>query len=234
MAVFEFRQFSVDDHRCGMKISSDAVLFGAWFFSHIKGKTILDIGTGSGILALMAAQECPEASITAVEIDHDAARAANGNFSASPWASRLRAVCADINDFTPPVRPDIIISNPPYFTSGIKSDNIARAGARHAATLDYAVLTDHAGRWLAPEGHLGLISPAEYEDEIIYRGSLARLTPARICRVRTCKHKEPSRILWDFALTSCKTIRSELIIRDGASYTPEYLALVNPFYLRLN
>lgn len=230
MAVFRFIEFDVDDGGCGMKISSDAVLFGAWFFAHIKAGEILDVGTGSGVLALMAAQNCTVARITGVELDAAACDAARRNFAASPWAERMTAVNADINEYHPPRIPDAIICNPPYFTEGLRSVSASRATARHCDTLDYATLMAYAAENLCGEGHLGLISPAEYEDEIIYNATLRRMSLSRLCRVRTTSSKNPSRILWDFAMYGCRASVDEIIIKESYTYTSEYLSLVKPYY----
>lgn len=233
MAVFKFKQFDVDDHGCGMKICSDSVLLGAWFFNNSAARNILDIGSGSGVLAMIAAQACPDARIVGVEIDPDASHAAAQNFGESKFSGRLKVVNADINHYIADTKYDAVVSNPPYFTEGLKSDCSARAVARHCGSLDYDVLLHYAAANITGDGHLGLISPADYEDDILYHATMCRLNLCRLCRVRTSERKEPARLLWDFTLQDTRSIIQNLTIRRGSEYSSEYLALVDPYYLYL-
>ncbi|MDE5631473.1 MAG: methyltransferase, partial [Muribaculaceae bacterium] len=136
MVVFNFRQFDVDDSGCGMKICSDSVLLLELFLpQHTQAHTVLDIGAGSGLLSLMAAQYMSQAEITGIEIDEAAAAAARHNFAASQWARRLKIENTDFSLFTPSSAVDIIISNPPFFTAGLIAPDSRRATARHEAYL---------------------------------------------------------------------------------------------------
>ena len=156
MGHFDFREFSIDDGGCGMKLGTDSVLLGAWFFrEHTQARSVLDIGAGSGILSLMAAQLCPAAGITGVEIDSAAASAAGANFQASPWASRLEVVNADINTFGSTGAYQLIVSNPPYYSNGAVSTDDSRAGARHQNSLTFGNLLEAVGRLRSEERRVG-------------------------------------------------------------------------------
>lgn len=234
MGVFRFKQFNVDDSGCGMKICSDSVLLGAWFLPCFpSAMSVLDIGSGSGLLALMAAQLCPNAQVTGVEIDPKAAAAARVNFADSPFASRLNLIEGDFNNCNPPAPNDLVISNPPYFTTGERSADTARSTARHQATLSYNAIFDKA-RLLTPEGHIGLVSPAEFEQDIIFHAEMAGLKLRRLLRVCTATAKPATRLLWDFSLTDGPLIEETLKLRNSAGELTEgYRRLVDAFYIKL-
>lgn len=236
MGVFHFRQFDVDDSGCGMKTSSDSVLLGAWFLSpDIACRHVADIGTGAGILSLMAAQIYPQALICGVEIDSDAARTAASNFAVSPWNDRLEVYHGDFSDYSPDAAPDIIISNPPYFAGGLMSPDRPRAIARHQKELNFSSLIHYAADKLAAGGHLGFISPAEFENDIIFEAELAGLKLRRLCRVNTSAKRAPSRILLDFCRCDGNTEISHLQLRgDDGKLTAGYIALVKPFYITIH
>lgn len=232
MGVFHFKEFDVDDRGCGMKICSDSVLLAAWFLPPYRcAATVLDAGTGSGVLAMLAAQICPQAHVIGVEIDPGAYTAACSNFAASPFAGRLAAACADINDFEAAEPHDIIISNPPYFTNGERSADSARSCARHQETLTFGTLMKLP---LAPGGHLGIVTPAGAYDDVICTAEFMRRKLRRLCRVCTAPGKEPSRLLWDFCTDDGDLIQETLHLRDVAgNYSAAYRAIVEPYYQKL-
>ena len=179
---FQFKQFTVRHERCAMKVGTDGVLLGAWAPVEGVGR-ILDVGTGTGLVALQLAQRTASARITAIEIDPDAAAQAGENVAASPWSDRIEVVCGDFATFrqiatfdtfaTPSLvaKPtvaeeegyDLIVSNPPYFTEALQCPDPRRCTARHTATLDYALLFRRGAALLAPGGELALIFPADAE-----------------------------------------------------------------------
>lgn len=232
MGVFRFKNFDVDDSGCGMKICSDSVLLAAWFLpAHRTARTVADIGAGSGVLSLLAADILPDARITAVEIDAAAATAAGANFAASPWGDRLRLEHCDFADFAAVPRTfDVVISNPPYFVEGLRSADAARAAARHQQGLSYSSILKTP--MLAPDGHLGLVAPAELEADIIFAAEMAGIKVRRLCRIHTSHSRPATRILLDIARTDGPLEARELFVRDAAgSYTREYRDLVEPYYL---
>lgn len=236
MARFDFKQFSLSDEDCGMKISSDSVLLGAWFLPSVaQAASVVDVGAGSGLLSLMGAQICLNATITAIELDAGACRAAAANFAASPWSQRLKLVHGDFGILAPAFsNVEAVISNPPYFTTGAGARDAARAAARHQQSLSFDVLLSKGAAMLAPQGRLGLISPAPDEQNIIFSAELAGLKLRRLCRVHTARGKAPGRLLWEFGRPDGSLDISSLCLRsaDGTP-TPEYEALVQDFYLRL-
>ena len=205
MGVFHFRQFDIDDRDCGMKICSDSVTFGAWFLpQHTQAHTVLDIGAGSGLLSLMAAQCMPHAEITGIEIDEAAAAAAEHNFAASQWSRRLKIENTDFSLFTPSSAVDIII---------------------------FAFARQH----LAPDGHLGLILPADRADDIIFEAELAALKLRRFCSVIPREGKAPVRALFDFSPTDGPCASESIVIRDSNGIvTDRYTAIVQPFYTKIS
>ena len=133
MSSFRFKRFAVEQDGAAMKVGTDGVLLGAWFSVRGDERRILDIGTGTGVIALMAAQRTPAESIVAVDIDRPSAECAAGNFRNSPWAGRLRAECAAVQDFDGGTF-DLILSNPPYFVEDVKSPSSARSLARRPSS----------------------------------------------------------------------------------------------------
>lgn len=232
MTKFRFRHFDLDDGGCGLRTGSDSVLLGARFCRrHGSARSIADIGSGSGVLALLCADGCPAARIDAVEIEPTAAAAARANCAASPWADRLNVLCADFTSLTPDSSYDAIISNPPYFSGGLTAPDPLRAAARHQNTLTYGALIDYARRYLAPDGVLAFISPSEAEAAIVWEGVRAGMFLRDLCRVRTSARRTPSRLLWELSPTDGPFTESTIEMRgaDG-EYTPGYLDIVKPFY----
>lgn len=235
MGVFRFKEFSVDDSGCGMKICSDSVLLAAWFLPpYSSAASIADIGAGSGVLALLAAQICPHATVDAVELVHAAAEAAAANFAASPFAGRVTAIEADFSAWEHKHSYDLIISNPPYFTTGELSADISRSTARHQDGLSYASLLRRSAAILSPGSHLGLVSPADFEKDIIFQAEMAGMKLRRLMRVKTSPAKGATRLLWDFSNTDGHTSTEELSMRQAdGSYSTSYRALVERFYMKL-
>ena len=141
-----------------MKVGTDGTLLGAWASLRSAG-TILDIGTGTGLIAIMAAQRSPEARITAIDIDADCITQARENVAASPWSDRIEVVHSSLQDFEPAIRFERIISNPPYFVDSLRSPDAARSTARHTDTLPFAELSQGVSRLLSPTGRFALILP---------------------------------------------------------------------------
>ena len=231
MAVFQFKDFAVDDHGCGMKISTDSVLLGSWARLPSSG-LIADLGTGSGVLALMCCRRSPLAQVEAVEIDPKASEACRANADASPWPHRITTVCASALDFKPSAPVDLAISNPPYFTTGMLSPDAARAGARHAIGFGPEATVDIAARILAPAGSLAIITPADCRATLLAHAEYRRLKLRRICSVYTVEGKAPTRILWQFSRIDGDIERQSLCIRLRTGlYSPEYITLTKEFYL---
>lgn len=227
---FTFRQFPINDARCGMKIGTDGVVLGAWACCG-KAKRVIDIGCGSGLIALMVAQRC-DAAVTAIEIDHGAYLDAVGNVAYSPWSDRISVIEGDFSAYRPAVSFDLIVSNPPFFATGELSPSASRAEARHEGSLNYSTLIDYAARHLNPYGRLAFIYEAGRDDDIIYKAEMKRLKLRRICRLRQRKDRPYIRTLYEFSPTDGPIESEELTICgcDGC-YTDEFRALTQDFYL---
>lgn len=229
--VFRFKQFDVINRQSAMKVGTDGVLLGAWASS--PGTSVLDIGTGTGLIALMMAQRFPDVSVTAVEIDSIAAHEASENFMASPWAGRITAICTDFTTWnTEGNKYDAIVSNPPFFTSGLRAPDSTRATARHCDSLPLRELLSHSASILNADGFMSMILPQELDNEIEFIAVTAGLYPSRRCHVATTPRKPAKRTLWEFSKTDGPCLLSELSISDGeGKFTSEYISLTRDFYL---
>ena len=221
-----------------MKVGTDGVLLGAWTPLRDSDRRILDIGTGTGLIALMLAQRAPGAAVTGIDIDDVGEARANGD--ASPWGDRLSFVRCPVQEFSD--RPfDLIVSNPPFFVDSLTCPDEGRTTARHAVRLPFDQLRDAVVRLLAAEGRFAVILPTDEARRFadVCRGFLA-LT--RSTGVRTTPCRPVKRMLMEFAHeNACSGLRSdsppvcsELVVGTGEheQYTPEYRALTRDFYLK--
>ena len=191
MGIFKFKQFSVEDGRCAMKIGTDAVLLGAW--TCLDGiSAIVDAGCGSGVISLMVAQRSHDnTKIIAVDINHDACLDAMDNIANSPWENSVEVMEADITKFFPQCsHPMLIISNPPFFNEKLKSPDSSRALARHGVDFGIGELIDiAASHFKSVNDSLAFIAPASRDDEIEFMLALKSVSPRRRCRVFHEKRK---------------------------------------------
>lgn len=236
--LFRFKQFSVAHANSSMKVGVDAVLIGAW--ADVNGKKGLDVGCGCGIIALMLAQRNPLSHITAIDIDVNSVIEAKTNFIQSKWKERLFAGCNNIQNFSESDSNketfDFIVSNPPYFKSGIFTPESPRERARHQATLSPLSLLKYANLLLKPGGTLSLIMPAGGEREIMEHGYLLDLHLFRRCTIFDRPGKQSKRIMLSFQKGTKpeKISSSELFLRGSDnSYSDEYAKLTQDFYLQL-
>lgn len=230
---FSFRRFTVRQDRCAMKVGTDGTLLGAWANG---GRRVLDIGTGSGLVALMMAQRFADASITGVEIDPDAAAQAQENVEASPFAERVTIVCGDICSWEPDVAEgyDAIVCNPPYFANDLHCPDQRRTLARHDTTLTFAMLMAVAKRMLADDGELSVVVPTSAASRIEAEAALAGFETQRRWAVRTTPAKEPGRWLMAFGRHSAAMFDSgEGVIETSPGVRSEwYGELTKQFYLK--
>lgn len=232
MEKFTFKQFSVEQSGAAMKVGTDGVLLGAWVGISADTKRVLDVGTGTGLLALMVAQRTTEAQIVAVEIEPRAAEQAQTNVASSPWSERIEVVCADAREFSAEERFDLIISNPPYFTASLHSPDAERNLARHTDTLSLGALCSLAVRLLSDSGRLAVVLPSDCERSIRMAAIGAGLHPTRLCRVRTSSAKQPKRVLMEFSRRGDGEQQSELVMSHKGEPTEEYVELIRDFYLK--
>ena len=231
MGVFCFKQFAVEQDDVAMKVGTDGVLLGAW--ADCEGaKNILDIGTGTGVIALQMAQRNNHAQIRAVEIDEIATRRARANFDNSPWAERLDVECCAVQAFNPHKEFDLIISNPPYFVDSLLPPDAKRSTARHTHDLTFEELDNAVGRLLAEEGKFALILPiSEFEKYL----ALTHLCLIRRCDIHPVDGGAVKRVMAEFAKRKPTEIKLENItIEKGkrGDYTDDYRALTKDFYLK--
>lgn len=228
--TFRFKQFGIDDRRCGMKVGTDGVLVGAWV-SCGQQISAVDVGCGCGIISLMLAQR-GASRITAVEVDESAAEDALSNFEASPWIERFDLRKADFRDVRLARNVDLIVSNPPFFATGEHSPEAERSLARHEGELNYGSLIDFAKDHLNDEGRLAFVYPCGYDDEIIYKAEMSRLKLRRMCRVRQRYDRPWVRTLYEFCRRDgAIEIESLTISKRGGGYTDNYIELTKDFYL---
>lgn len=218
-----------------MKVGVDSVLLGSWADVG-NARRILDVGTGTGLLALMAAQRKPDAVIDAVEIDENACRQARLNVAESPWPERICVICDDVRDYADrcSVRYDLIISNPPFFTASLKPDDEKRGTARHNDSLPHRDLIAVSARLLAPEGLLAVVLPPSEARSMIADAGSYGLFVKRILHVRSLPSKPVYRMFVAFSSADGPVDEQALCIEkaDRTDYTDEYKHLTKDFYLK--
>ena len=227
---FDFKQFSICQDQCGMKVGTDGVLLGAWAAG---GRRILDIGTGTGIIALMMAQRFPDAAIDAIEIDHDACRHAAGNIAPTPFADRIRIHECPIQHFQTTMRYDAIVSNPPYFINSMKNPDKKRATARHTDTLSPRDLFMAAEKMLDENGIFSIIIPTDCAEQFIAESCFLGFHNCKRFDIKTTGSKTPSRVLAAFTKNRQATYirKEETLMQANGEKTEWYRQLTEAFYL---
>jgi tRNA1Val (adenine37-N6)-methyltransferase len=234
-SYFQFKQFTIHQQNAAMKVGTDGVLLGAWA-SVEETHTILDIGTGTGLIALMLAQRS-NAEIIAIDISASAIHDAALNIQNSPWKNRINVIETSFQNYfdIPSLTFDCVVCNPPYFTNSILSTDINRTLARHNHRLPFDQLLAGVSRMLKPDGHFSVILPVAAEREFRMLAANYRLFPSRITRVRPKPSVDTSRILIEFKIDANLKIDDELIIETEKhhEYQPAFIELVKAFYLKL-
>lgn len=232
---FQFKQFRIEQNHAAMKVGTDGVLLGSWF-DVSRAERILDIGTGTGLIALMAAQRC-KASIHAIDIDEGAIKDATFNFSHSPWADRLKAQWTALARYTLqfPDKYDTIVSNPPFFVDGLPSENKQKAMARHAGTLTYTSLLRGVAALLQPGGSFSAILPLNVIPQFKQEAMRYRLFQSRLVLVKPKPSKPAIRALIEMKFEAFSEKPEELTIEteNHHEYSPECISLFKDFYLNL-
>jgi tRNA1Val (adenine37-N6)-methyltransferase len=233
---FIFKQFSVNQDRCAMKIGTDSVLLGAWTSLKTNPNSILDIGAGTGILALMLAQRSAAELIDAIEIDEDAYEQCVDNFEQSPWGDRLFCYHAALEELVDEFEDqyDLIISNPPFYSEDYKTDNGKRDMARFSDALPFEHLLDSVSKLLSKEGVFSVIIPFKEEKTFLSLALNYNLFPNRILQVKGSPTSEIKRSLLDFSFRESEIETQELIIETARhQYTENYINLTKDFYLKM-
>ena len=223
-----------------MKVGTDGVLLGAWATLLPEDCQALDIGTGTGVIALMLAQRSAntahsansQMAIIGIDIDEAAAGEAASNFAASPWASRLTARAVSLQVFSGSEF-DLIVSNPPFFSASLKAPDAQRCTARHNDTLPPADLIQAARRLLSLSGRLSVIYPPEEARSFVMEAESAGLYLSRLTRVISVAGQPPKRHLMEFSRTPAQPLFSDLVLHDGpgAARSAAYRILTADFYL---
>jgi tRNA1Val (adenine37-N6)-methyltransferase len=215
-----------------MKVGTDGVLLGAWV-ECAQAKTILDIGTGSGLIALMLAQRCPNAFVQAIDIDENAYNQAKINFAKSIFHPQLHLKKMAFQDFSPSEKQDLIVCNPPYFSRSLKSPDESRTYARHNDSLPFADLIEKSAFLLNRQGKLALILPFDDFENI---NSLTIKNHLFLCRktnVSANPSKPPKRVLLEYSPLESETTYNHLCLENERHFrSDEYAALVENFYLQ--
>ena len=258
MSTFRFKRFEVVNERSAMKVNTDGVLLGAAMTIMPEDRCLLDIGTGTGTIALMAAQRVSEVieslrgaeatwqsvRIDAVDIDEPSATEAAMNFNNSPWSEYLQAHNMSLDDFAamtegaepiavPSRKYDLIFSNPPYFEDSLTAPDERKSAARHTSDgLSYREIFEFSKDRLTGNGRVALVLPADQETALCRYARMCGLYLFRILRVRTVPRKAPSRIIAEFSRSRTDhPDDSVLTIQNEGQYTQEYLSLTKDFYL---
>ncbi|MDA9556804.1 tRNA (adenine(22)-N(1))-methyltransferase TrmK [Vibrio sp.] len=234
---FSFKQFRIHNSEAGMPVSTDGILLGAWA-DLTNAHHILDIGTGTGLLALMAAQRNINAEVTAIDINQQAVEAANLNVEKSPWKQRIHVQLQDILQNTQYRIADHIICNPPYFNFGEQAQRTQRAMARHTNTLPHNQLLQACEQLLMQNGRASFVLPIYEGHQFIALAKIHNWSVSRLCSIKTTQHKEASRILIELSFNrkNVTTEETELIIHNPShelGYSTEFIALTHAFYLKM-
>lgn len=228
---FQFKQFLIRQEETAMKVGTDGVLLGAWAEVE-SASSILDIGTGTGLIALMSAQRNPHAFIEAVEIDESAYRQACENVANSPWKERIRLIHLSIFDFQPGHLFDCILCNPPFFKSSTPAPQKNRTLARHCYDFSHQELLHVCSRLLTGTGRCHLILPVLEAEQLLFEAPACHLFCQKITKVRPTPQKAAKRYLLTFGKTESPVQYEELIIEYARhQYSPEYRKLTSDFYL---
>jgi len=218
---FQFRQFTIHQEHCAMKVGTDGTLLGAWAHG---GNRILDVGTGTALIALMMAQRFPQAMVTGIDIDEEAILQAQQNVEASPFAERVSICCQNLTQTTGTY--DCIVSNPPYFNNALQCPDAKRTMARHTSSLTYRTLMECSWQLLSDDGELSVVVPADSSSKMESEALLTGFSLCRQCQIKTSANKPVKRMLMAFAKHP-KPIERTLLTLGSE----EYRQLTKDFYL---
>lgn len=229
--MFQFKQFTISQDKTAMKVGTDGVLLGAW--TSIFGKRVLDIGTGTGLIALMIAQRSL-CLVDCIEIDNDAYLQATENLSKSKWEGRLDISHTSLQEFTTEYKFDTIISNPPFFNKSQKTPNESRNFARHTDSLSFDELLQFTSVKLTDLGIASFIIPFDSEKEFLQIAKYNNLHPSRICRVRGTEESPIKRSLIELSFDKVDCLETNLTIEISRHvYTQDYINLTRDFYIKM-
>lgn len=235
---FQFKEFTIHQDKAAMKIGTDGVLLGAWCTADFPN-TILDVGSGTGVVALMLAQRFDAETIDAVEVEEMAYEQTVENFERSDWGDRLYGYHATFQDFAIEMAEeeevyDLIVANPPFYTDDVETQNKARNKARFASSLSFEELLNGVAKILANTGKFAVIVPFKETENFIEIANKNNLYLNRICQVKGNPTTEVKRSLLEFSFEKSDVVQEELTIEMGRhQYTEEYINLTKDFYLKM-
>ena len=231
MSVFKFKKFSIIQEKSAMKVGTDGVLLGCWI-SCEKANNILDIGCGTGLITLMLGQRSLNSNVIGIEIDKIASQEAQLNSSNSDWEERIEIKHTSLQQFTPQLNFDLIVSNPPFFPQN-KSQQ-SRDIARHANTLSFEELIGNAAKLLAEKGIFSVVIPKNSEEYFCKIAAVHNLYCNRVCNVKGNDKVDAKRVMLEFSFNKTEITTEYLTIETGRhQYTDEYIQLCKDFYLKM-
>lgn len=239
MKPFKFKEFTIHQDKTAMKVGTDGVLLGAWCSVDEYPDTILDIGSGTGVISLMIAQRSDAMTIDAVEVDENAYEQTVANFEESDWGDRLYCYNATFTEFADEIAEeeetyDLIVSNPPFYTADFETEDTARNMARFTSSLSFEELIVGVSKILSENGKFCVVIPFKEEEGFINLAKEKTLFLNRICRVQGNKTSEVKRCLLEFSFNETEIQEESLIIEiERHQYTEDYINLTKDFYLKM-
>ncbi len=236
---FKFKEFTVHQDKTAMKIGTDGVLLGAWCNVDFYPDTVLDVGAGTGVIALMIAQRCDAMTIDAVEVDEDAYEQTVENFEKSDWGDRLYCYNATFEDFADEIAEeeevyDLIVANPPFYTDDFETEDEARNKARFTSSLSFESLLIGVRKILSEEGRFTVVIPFKEEQNFVQLAKEQELFVNKICHVRGTVTSQTKRSLLEFSFKEKEISKTDLVIEKSRhNYTKEYTDLTKDFYLKM-
>jgi tRNA1Val (adenine37-N6)-methyltransferase len=234
--MFKFKEFIINQDRCAMKVGTDGVLLGAWASLQNNPNNILDIGAGTGLIALQLAQRSHAETIDAIELDDDAYEQCVENFEISAWGDRLFCYHASLEEFVDEIDDsyDLIVSNPPFYTEQVSSGDESRDTARQNLALPFNELVESVIKLLSSNGSFATIIPFKEEEKFIALAKKNKLFLNKVTRVKGTTTAEIKRSLLQLSFQETPLVENELIIETRRhEYTKEYKKLTAPFYLKM-
>lgn len=227
---FQLKEFKVRQDRCAMKVGTDGVLLGAWAQG---GQRILDVGTGTGLIALMMAQRYPQARIVAIDIDCEACKQAAENVATSPFADRIAVENVPLQQLSATEEFDAIVTNPPYFIDSLRNPDEQKALARHTCSLPYKDLCKGVQLLLSSRGIFSVVLPTDNTEKFVAEAAFAGLYLYKQYKIKTHLRKEPKRCLMAFTKfrPDCLEIKECTLLDEQGQRSEWYKALTHAFYL---